>query len=431
MENKKTLFSIDQARLQRLLTFFVIILGASIAMKLSSIKDAFYEPMRTAFDMSHAEFGATRSIYGIVQMIGYVPAMFIADRFSKKTMIPFSLLALAAIGMYFATIPGYAGLLLVFALLAIFGEMTYWPIMLKSVRLLGDKDEQGRLFGFLEGGRGVVDIFASFSALALFAWIGEGLLGLKAAIYFYSALLVVAAILSYKLLDHDIIDNSDEGIIKGSKRVLAGIKEELHKKELWLLAFTVFFIWVTYAGLTSFIPFLKDIYGLPLLYVGVYGVINQYALKLVGGPAAGILADKYFKSPLKTMRVAFVGGVIGLIILRFYPHGNNITMGMVLTLGMASFVFMLRALAFSPMAELKIPKERVGSALALVCLVGYSANIFAYTMYGALLDSNPGIAGYNYVFLVMIGTLTMAFILSTLAFNIVHKKQNETVQEDK
>lgn len=422
-KNVKTLFSYNKERVQRLVTFFVIILGASIAMKLSSVKDAFYEPMRDIFDLSHAEFGATRSIYGVVQMLGYIPAMFIADRFSKKIMIPFSLVALAFVGLYFASIPGYIGLLLVFALLAIFGEMTYWPIMLKTVRLLGNDSNQGRMYGFLEGGRGVCDVIIAFAALAIFAWLGEGVFGLQSAIYFYSALLIMTAIISYKLLEHDVIDTS-EGVIAGSKRILVGIKQELHKKELWLLAFTVFFIWTTYAGLTSFVPFLKDIYGLPIVLVGIYGIMNQYALKFVGGPAAGILADKYFKSPLKTMRFAFVGGIIGLIILRLYPHdGSSVTLGMILTLSMASFIFMLRALAFSPMAELKIPKERTGSALALVCLIGYSANIFAYAMYGKIIDTYPGIQGYNFVFMIMIGTLSMAFILSSLAFNIVKNKQ--------
>lgn len=32
-----------------------------------------------------------------------------------------------------------------------------WPVLLKAIRLLGDETEQGRLFGFLEAGRGVVD----------------------------------------------------------------------------------------------------------------------------------------------------------------------------------------------------------------------------------------------------------------------------------
>jgi sugar phosphate permease len=409
-------------RFRKILTFIVLMTGASIAIKLSSIKDAFYVPMMEIFEMNNAQFGATRSIYGIVQMIGYIPAMFIADKFSKKIMIPFSMFALAAVGFYFGTIPTYAGLLLVYALLAIFGEMTYWPIMLKSVRLLGNKDKQGRLFGFLEGGRGVVDILVSFFAILVFSYFGSQVTGLKSAIYFYSLALVAIGIVSYFLLDHDIIEKKDDKTIK---HVLLGIKDELKSKELWMLAFTVHFIWITYAGLTSFIPFLKDIYALPVTLISVYGVLNQYALKLVGGPSAGILADKVFKSPLKTMKVAFIGAIVGLIILIVVPHSGSFYVGMILTLGMGSFIFMLRALAFSPMEELKIPKERAGSAMALVCLVGYSANIYAYVMYGKIIDKFSGMEGYNYVFIVMIAAISISLLLARQTQKIIARKSEK------
>ncbi|PHQ81184.1 MAG: MFS transporter [Coxiella sp. (in: Bacteria)] len=418
------LFYFDRKRLKRLLTFFILIFGASAAMKLSSMKDAFYFPMLHTFHITNEQLGATRSIYGVVQMLGYIPAMFIADRFSKKIMIPFSLLCLALIGLYFATIPSYIGLLVVFGSLAIFGEMTYWPIMLKSVRLLGSADEQGRLFGFLEGGRGLIDIILSFASLWIFTFFANEKAGFQHVIHFDCIVLILTAIASYWVLEHDRIDNA-EGVIASSKRILLGIKGELHKKELWLLAFTVFFIWVTYAGLTSFIPYMRNIFSLPIVLVGVYGIINQYGLKLVGGPVAGILADKYFKSPLKTMRVAFIGGIMGLILIIVYSrlgHSTGYTIAIILTLVMASFIFMLRALAFSPMAELKIPKSSVGSALSLVCMIGYSANIFAYAMYGKIIDIYPGTKGYDYVFMIMIICLILAYILSSLTFKIVHNK---------
>lgn len=83
---------------------------------------------------------------------------------------------------------------------------------------------------------------------------------------------------------------------------------------------------------------MRNIFGLPLFLVGIYGIINQYALKL-----AGVLAYKYFKSPLKTMRLTFAGGVIGLILIILYAHlrhPHGFIIAMILTLGMASFIFM-------------------------------------------------------------------------------------------
>lgn len=50
------------------------------------------------------------------------------------------------------------------------------------------------------------------------------------------------------------------------------------------------FILLTWVNL--FYSFLKDIYALPIALIGAYGIINQYALKMIGGPLGGFLADK-------------------------------------------------------------------------------------------------------------------------------------------
>lgn len=88
--------------------------------------------------------------------------------------------------------------------------MVYWPVLLKAIRLLGDSTQQGRLFGFLEAGRGVVDTIVAFSALGIFLLLGSGAGGLKAAILFYSACVIIAGILAYFLLEDDKISTKDD-----------------------------------------------------------------------------------------------------------------------------------------------------------------------------------------------------------------------------
>ena len=81
--------------------------------------------------------------------------------FSKKYMIGGSLIGLGIVGVYLSTFPGYWGFLAAFGVMAILGEVTYWPVLLKAIRLLGDEKTQGRMFGFLEMGRGVHTGFRS------------------------------------------------------------------------------------------------------------------------------------------------------------------------------------------------------------------------------------------------------------------------------
>lgn len=113
-------------------------------------------------------------------------------------------------GIYISTFPSFYGILIAWGLLSLFGEVVYWPVLLKAIRLLGDSTQQGRLFGFLEAGRGVVDTIVAFSALGIFLLLGSGSGGLKAAILFYSACVIIAGILAYFLLEDDKISTKDD-----------------------------------------------------------------------------------------------------------------------------------------------------------------------------------------------------------------------------
>ena len=136
------------ATFKKWFTFVVLVIGGGTVFKLSSLKDAFYVPMQEFMGLTHTQIGAALSVYGLVQTIGNFASIYLADRFSKRIMISGSLVGIGLIGVYISTFPPYYGILLAWGLLSVFGEVLYWPVLLKAVRLLGDETEQGRLFGF-------------------------------------------------------------------------------------------------------------------------------------------------------------------------------------------------------------------------------------------------------------------------------------------
>ena len=138
----------------RWLVFCILTFSGRIAFKLSSMKDMFYVPMQQFMGLTNTQIGGALSAYGIVQTIGLIAGIYVCDLISKKYMIGGSLVGIGLVGFYLATFPGYWGFLVAFGILAILGEVTYWPVLLKAIRLLGDEKTQGRMFGFLEMGRG-------------------------------------------------------------------------------------------------------------------------------------------------------------------------------------------------------------------------------------------------------------------------------------
>ncbi|QEK13070.1 MFS transporter [Crassaminicella thermophila] len=403
-------------------TFIVLVLGGGTIYKLSSLKDAFYVPMQEQFHLTHTQIGNAMSVYSTIATFAYLGTLFIADRFSKKILLPFSLIATGCLGLYLATFPGYHGILFVWAMFGITCELTYWPILLKSIRSLGNKEEQGRMFGFLEAGRGVVDTIVAFTALAIFACIGKGAAGLRGAILFFSITVIGVGVITFFCLEHDEIAKSKDP--NKNKIAFQGIVKALKMKEIWVVAFTVFSVYAVYCGLTYFIPFLKDIYGLPVTLVGAYGIINQYGLKMVGGPVGGFLADKKFKSSAKYLRVAFLATIIGMVIFMLLPHESmNVYIGMAATLGFGAIVFTMRAVFFAPMEEINVPREISGSAMSIGSFVGYAPAIFCYSLYGNMLDRFPGMAGYRIVFMLMAGFAVVGFLISSYLVRIINKRK--------
>lgn len=409
-------------------TLVVLILGGGTIFKLSSLKDAFYVPMQQFMNLTHTQIGAAMSVYGMVQTFGNVGSIYISDRFSKKLLIPLSLMGVGVTGFYLATFPSYVGILICWGLFSFFAEVTYWPVLLKAVRLLGDENEQGRLFGFLEAGRGVVDTIIAFTALGIFALLGKSAAALKGSIIFYSVVVIVIAIISYFLIEDDKIKDVDEqgNKISRDKLALEGVIRAIKTKEIWVVSLTIFAIYSVYCGLTYFIPFLKDIYGMPVTLIGAYGIINQYGLKMVGGPVGGFLVDKKVKSATKYLRGALIVAAISMTGFIFLPHNSmNIYLGMTLTLAFGAIIFTMRAVFFAPVEEIKIPREISGAAMSIACVLGYSPSMFAYSLYGSMLDKHPGIAGYRIVFTLMIVFAVLGIFISSILLRMINNKKKE------
>lgn len=210
---------------------------------------------------------------------------------AERILLPAGLIGVGLCGAYLTTLPPFSGYLIAFGAMAFFGEVVYWPVLLKAVRLLGNRDEQGRMFGFLEAGRGVVDVLIASGALFVFVQFGEGKASMQAGLVYYTLITIIVGTITYFIVDADdrTIPQDDEDV---NKQIFKGIKNVVKSPNLWLASFCIFFVYSAYCGLTYFIPFLKDIYALPVALVGAYGIINQYGLKMVGGPVGGYLADK-------------------------------------------------------------------------------------------------------------------------------------------
>ena len=218
---------------QKWLSFMVLMLGAGTMYKLYFMDGAFYVQMQEFMGLSHTQIGLVYSVSGWVSTFGFLAAIYITDRFSKRKMIPFALIGNGLAGCLLSTFPSFPIMLILFCTFAIFTDMLCWPTMLKTIRLLGNENEQGRMFGFLETGRGVIDTVVNFSALALFVALGSNALGFKGALLFFSGVSIVLGIVSFFVLEDDKIAEINSTKEK-NKLAFAGMKDAFKNKGIWL-----------------------------------------------------------------------------------------------------------------------------------------------------------------------------------------------------
>lgn len=415
------------------ISFGILMLGAGTIYKLGFLKDAFYVPMQEFMGLSHTQIGTAMSVAGLISTFGFLASIYLTDRVSKKIMIPLSLIGICACGICLSTFPSYPVFLLLYCLLAVCADMLYWPTMLKTVRLLGNEDEQGRMFGIMEAGRGLMDTIIAFGALGIFSALGSTATGLKMAILFYSIVPGVIGIIMYFLLEPDNIsatqaEHTATESVSANKRAWEGVMRALKNKNIWLVSFNVFFVYSVYCGLTYFIPFLEEAYALPAALVGVYGIINQYGLKMLGGPIGGFITDKVLHSATRYLQIAFV--IVGTILVVFslLPHQTmGIFLGMFITLSISACVYSMRAIFFAPMDEVHVPREITGSAMSMGSFIGYLPGAFMYAVYGGILDKFDGLTGYRIVYIIMAVFAAGGFLLSTYILNTIKKNKNSDI----
>lgn len=399
------------------ISFGTLMLGAGTIYKLGFLKDAFYVPMQEFMGLSHTQIGTAMSVAGIISTFGFLASIYLTDRISKKVMIPMALIGICLCGLWLSTFPSYAMFLLIYCLLAICADMLYWPTMLKTVRLLGTKDEQGRMFGIMEAGRGLVDTVIAFCALGIFSAMGSNAAGLRAAILFYAIVPGVIGVLMYFLLEPDKKDDMQDAAeekLSANQQAWEGAKKALKNKNIWLVSCNIFLVYSVYCGITYFIPFLKEAYALPATLIGVYGIINQYGLKMLGGPVGGLITDKVLHSPTKYLRIAFLVTTVIMLLFAWMPHNLlNVYTGVAISLLISACIYSMRAVFFAPMDEVNVPREITGSAMSMGSFIGYLPGAFMYAVYGSILDTYAGLAGYQIVFTLMSAFAIAGILLSS------------------
>ena len=388
----------------------LLVLAAGGIYPLLYLRQVYQTTMLDVLHIDNAQLGYLYSMLGIVFFVSYLPSGWLADRVAPRLLICFSLIGTGALGLWYSTAPSFHALLVIFCCWGITTGLTFWASVLKRVRMIAAANEQGRFFGLLDGGRGLVEALLATAALALFAAAtasGRGeAAGLRHVIYMYSfTCIALGAVMSFfkDPAPAQAQSKSAEANAGGSLRrdlaTLAAIPQ------LWLMAAVVFcgyqIFWATY----SFSAYLQQ--GEMHMSVVAAGMVTTAKLWMrpIGGIGGGFLGDRF--SNLRVLTWALFLAVVGLIGLIVLPALGNMALLGAVVLFIGLMTYAIRGLYWTLLDHCAVPMRITGLAIGLVSLIGYSSDIFLPLVNGYITEHYAGMLGYQlyFAYVAAIGTL--------------------------
>ena len=414
---------------ETLIRFIVIALGSQFIYSLNALRAVLYDPFRDTLGITNTQIGFLYSTVALVGMFAYIPATWFTDRFSGRKIMTVSLLFVGLSAIVMANSPAYPVLVFIFIMWGFLQEGPFWASVLKSVRCTATEDKQGTAFGALEFLRGSVEFFTNGLAIVIFTWVGHSIFGMQVAMYINGGFIIATGLLCWFVLPEDHFLKGETNKEKNVE-VMHGIKKAIFLPEAWLTGITACGIYTVYVGVQWFVPFLTNVYMMPIAAAAIFGLFNTSLTRMVASPTGGVIADNKFGSSVNFMRYALAAVVVLLGAVFLVPKSADL---MYLVMGIMIFVtiavYMLRGVYFAPIGEMHTPKSMSGAALSIAALIAYSPAFWLNTINGYLLDTYSPEQAYGRIFMIMIAGASIGFISANIMYRRVKRFKQQQCSE--
>ena len=398
-----------------LIIFTLVFAGEAIFSLPFHVQRFFKSTLLEVFDISNTQQGDMFAVYGILALLSYFPGGPIADRFSARTLMTVSLFATAIGGLFMAQVPSPTTMVLLYGYWGVTTIFLFWAAMIKATREWGGEMYQGRAFGLLDGGRGLVASLSATAAVVFFSWALPADLSqatfeqkenaLKIVIYIYVGITFFAGLCAWFLLP-----KSEPTIVHMnavSTKPLQGVLLILRRPIIWAVAGIVVCAYCGYKALDNYELFAREVLNMDARDSSA-SAKNMSYLRIVSAIGAGLIADRF--SPGKTIMYSFLALLISYL---FLANTDQLTLSIIYGNIIVSFMFAygLRGVYFAMLEEAKTPAYLTGTTVGLVSVLGYTPEIFFYPIAGRILDASPGIEGHMNYYMFLAGLMVVGLIV--------------------
>lgn len=414
--------------------FFTIILlsfAGSIIYGLPYFRSYYYDAYQSLYNLTNVQMGLLGSAYGLLGVFSYILGGVLADKFKAKKLLILSMVATGLGGLLHLVFTDFKALFIIYGLWGFTSLLTFWPALMKIVRIQGTEEEQSRAYGIFEGGRGVFNaahlavataIFGIFEAKALPA------LGIQGIIIFYSAAPIVVAIIFIFILKEPETIKSDG---KAEKVSRSQIVQVLKMPVVWFVVCLMFTSYVFNMSSYYFTPYASNVIGTSAVVAAVLTVLAQYA-RPFASTIGGFSADRFGKGEI--MAGGFLLMAIGMAaVLGASKLSGSFQMVVMVVACIIIYVGMFSnfGLYFSFLTEGGVPLEVSGIAIGVASTFGYLPEVICPLIAGKTLDVYEGAKGYYIYFIFMLVMAIVGLILSVIWSRTYGKRYKERMRLEK
>lgn len=417
-------------RFKVLTTVFVMGSAYGLVYALPFVQYIFYDPFVEAIGATNAQLGTLIALFGIGNLLAPFGGM-LADKFNYKKVYMISLVANALLCLLFAFNLNYSFALFTWGGLAITALFGLFPAHTKIVRFLGNENEQGKIFGLMESSLSIGGVITNVIVMALFAKATNPIIGFKYVVIGYGVIALLHAVILYFLIDDP-------------KEEMARIKAENDAKEaseklnvwtvlktpgIWFAGFAVFSGYSTYVSLSYFTPYFTDVLGVSVVFAGSLAIARTYLVRIIGAPMGGAVGDR-IGSVSKSLIIGLAVYLVFLLAIMNVPAGTSTGILIAFVLIVAFANFFARGSMWGVQEEVKIPRGYAGLGAGVICAIGFSPDLFQFTLFGNWLDKY-GNAGYQYIFTFTLVVLALGIVNALLALRYKKKIHADESLESK
>lgn len=409
-------------------TLLALILAGEVIFFLPFVIPRIFRPtLLEVFQISNFELGTCFSVYGIVAMASYFFGGPLADKYSPRNLIAYALWLTGLGGIIMTIYPQKEILFLLYGFWGFTTIFLLWAALIRATREWGGGN-QGRAFGFLEGGRGLAAAAIGTFAVIIFdsAISSEATSSyIQHRVSSYQIVLIATSLITF-VTGAFVWHSVPKRIIASAEQFRPTVKNVLNIMRMpviWMQALIIVCAYVGYKITDDYSLYAHDVLGFDEVSAAAVGTFALWMRPLFA-TIAGLTADKF--DPVRVIIWCFTIMIIGGILVFHGAINHPAWLAISVLTTTLIGVYGIRGIYFAVMQRVNVPLEATGTAVGIISFVGFTPDIFMSPMMGYFLDKDPGATGHENVFLIL-AVFSILGLLTTFGLHNKIKGQRNLI----